>query len=265
MVNVGRSGVDVVTIPCLKDNFAYLLICEASGEAAVVDPSEAAPVLRACETHGVTLTAILNTHHHWDHVGGNQELIGRFPEVAVYGFHTDMGRIPGQTVALRETDNVVFGKVRGKITHNPGHTAGAITYYFGNKAFTGDTLFAAGCGRLFEGTADQMYQSLNHSIGSHAPETLLYFGHEYTQSNLSFAASVEPENRAITQRAKEVRALRREGLFTTPTTLELERKTNPFMRCDSPALVAIAQAEGKGQDPSGAEVLAVIRKRKDRF
>jgi len=141
---------EIVTIPCLEDNFAYLLICPKTQQAAVVDPSEAAPVQKAIEQQGVELTTILNTHHHWDHVGGNKELKAKYPELIIYGHESDHGRIPEQTVFLKSGDEVRFGEQTGTFLHNPGHTSGAITFVFGNTAFTGDTLFAAGCGRLFE-------------------------------------------------------------------------------------------------------------------
>ena len=132
----------IVTIPCLKDNFAYLLICKKTNEAAVVDPSEQAPVRKAVEQGGVKLTTILNTHHHWDHVGGNKELKALYPELTIYGHYSDRGRFPEQTEFLKNGDGVRFGEKSGSFLHNPGHTSGAITYVFGKTAFTGDTLFA---------------------------------------------------------------------------------------------------------------------------
>jgi len=133
---------EIVTIPCLEDNFAYLLICPETQQAAVVDPSEAAPVQKAIEQQGVELTTILNTHHHWDHVGGNKELKVKYPELIIYGHESDRGRIPEQTVFLKSGDEVRFGEQTGTFLHNPGHTSGAITFVFGKTAFTGDTLFA---------------------------------------------------------------------------------------------------------------------------
>jgi len=156
---------EIVTIPCLQDNFTYLLICPKTGEAGVVDPSEADPVRKEIKRQNVKLTAILNTHHHWDHVGGNKELKGDYSELKIYGHASDRGRIPEQTEFLKNGDGVRFGEQSGSFLHNPGHTSGAITYVFGKTAFTGDTLFAGGCGRLFEGTPAQMYDSLNFNIG----------------------------------------------------------------------------------------------------
>ena len=255
----------VVPVPCLRDNYAYILICEQTGKAAVVDPSKARPVQAAVERMGVELTAILNTHHHPDHVGGNQKLLARFGEMRVYGHKSDKGRIPGQTDFLEEGDTFSFGNLTGEITHNPGHTSGAITFYIGDCAFTGDTLFAAGCGRLFEGTAAEMYSSLNEKIGSRPENTRLFFGHEYTEANLRFARTVEPENKAIQARLKRVREMRRAKQFTTPTTVALERATNPFMRCDSPELIATVKRHDSQNDGSPAEVLRVVRELKDKF
>ena len=140
---------EIVTIPCLQDNFAYLLICQKTGEAAIVDPSEADPVQKEINYQNVKLTTILNTHHHWDHVGGNKELKSDFPDLKIYGHSSDRGRIPEQTEFLEDGDHVMFGEQSGSFLYNPGHTLGAITYLFGEAAFTGDTLFAAGCGRIF--------------------------------------------------------------------------------------------------------------------
>lgn len=251
-------------IPCLRDNYAYLIICPESGDAAVVDPSEAAPVLAEIEALSLNLKAILNTHHHWDHVGGNEALCKHYPNLDVYGYHTDRGRIPGQNRFLKDGDTVTFGSLKGRFTHNPGHTTGAVTYYFEDAAFTGDTLFAAGCGRLFEGSADDMWRSLNQVIGSHDESTKLYFGHEYTASNLRFALTVEPDNQAAAAKLERVLALRDAGQYTTPSTITEEKATNPFMRCDSETIRGHLSEKGF---PTGnaIEVLAGVRTLKDQF
>lgn len=256
---------DITPIPCLKDNYAYLLVCPTTGEAAVVDPSEFDPVKAEIERQGVQLTTILNTHHHWDHVGGNKALRNHFGQLAVVGHHSDRGRIPGQTVFLDGEDPVHFGQVTGHFTHNPGHTTGAITFYFGDAAFTGDTLFAAGCGRLFEGTPAQMQQSLCNQIGRHDDSMRLFFGHEYTENNLRFAQSVEPNNPDITARLEAVRAKRANGEFTTPSTLAEEWATNPFMRHDSAELQATVKHHEPDNDLQPASVLRVVRELKDNF
>ena len=256
---------EIVTIPCLQDNFAYLLICKKTQQAAVVDPSEAVPVNKAVEQHGVLLTTILNTHHHWDHVGGNKELKAKFPELIIYGHESDRGRIPEQTVFLKRGDAVRFGEQSGTFLHNPGHTSGAITYVFDRTAFTGDTLFAAGCGRLFEGTPAQMHDSLNKQIGGLPDETELYFGHEYTEANLRFALSVESGNAEIHKKLAVVTALRASGAFSTPTTLAEERRTNPFMRCSSAEIRATVRSEEPSHNLSEKEVFRTLRELKNNF
>lgn len=255
----------VIPVPCLTDNYAYILICDETSEAAVVDPSEARPVLRRIQQLGAHLTAILNTHHHWDHVGGNDELLNHYPHLSIYGHHSDRGRIPGQTHFLKEQDPVVFGKEVGSITHNPGHTTGAISYYFGDAAFTGDTLFAAGCGRLFEGSPEDMHVSLNQKIAGRSGETRVFFGHEYTANNLRFALTIEPGNEQLQQRLAEVETARKAGEWTTPTTLACELATNPFMRCESAQIQATVKTHDPGNDLQPASILRVVRQLKDRF
>ncbi len=255
----------VEAVPCLRDNYAYIIVCPDTNEAAVVDPSEAGPVWKAVKKLGVELVAILNTHHHWDHVGGNKKLLAKFPSLRVYGHASDRGRIPGQTEYLDEGDSVDVGHLSGGITHNPGHTTGAVTYYFEDAAFTGDTLFAAGCGRLFEGTPEHMYTSLYQKIGKHPETTRLFFGHEYTESNLRFAQTMEPSNTHITEKLERVRQQREAGEFTTPSLLSEEWKTNPFMRCGSTEILARVRRQEPGNNLSPAEVLRVVRALKDRF
>ena len=255
----------IVTIPCLQDNFAYLLICETTQDAAVVDPSEAAPVFKEVEKLGVKLTTILNTHHHWDHVDGNHNLKAKYPELIIYGHESDRGRIPEQTEFLKNGDAVNFGEQSGTFLYNPGHTSGAITYVFGKSAFTGDTLFAAGCGRLFEGTPAQMYDSLNIQIGSLPDETELYFGHEYTEANLRFALSVESGNVEIHKKLDAVIALRSSGEFSTPTTLAEERLTNPFMRCTSAEIHANLKSNKPEHSLDPSEVFRTLRELKNNF
>lgn len=227
----------VVTVPCLKDNFAYLVIDGAV--AAVVDPSEAAPIEAACQREGVTLQAIWLTHHHWDHVGGVPALVATHPGIRVVASAIDADKIDRATITHRvsEGDSVAVGAVTASIIHNPGHTLGAISFHIADAAavFTGDTLFGAGCGRLFEGDPQAMYASLM-KLAALPPHTRVFFGHEYTASNLAFAAAVEPENAAVTQRAAAVPAP------STPSTIELERATNPFLRARTPAEFARRRA-----------------------
>lgn len=255
----------VTPIPCLKDNYAYLVVCEDTSQAGIVDPSEAAPVLSAVQRAGVELVAILNTHHHWDHVGGNKELLQRFPGLTVYGHASDKGRIEGQTRFLNSGDTFRLGKLEVRALHNPGHTSGAVSYVIDEHAFTGDTMFAAGCGRLFEGTPQMMYESLCKVIGSLSRRTQVHFGHEYTETNLRFAATVEPDNQAVKSKLEAVRKLRAQGRFSTPSTLEEEWQTNPFMRVDSPTILATVRKTDPTNDGSPVAVLATLRAMKDRF
>ncbi len=256
---------EIVTIPCLNDNFAYLLICPASGEAAVVDPSESGPVIQEIEKRGVRLTAVLNTHHHWDHVGGNQKLMEKYHDLQICGHDSDRKRIPGQSVFLEDGDPVSFGCVSGHIIHNPGHTSGAVSYVFGDAAFSGDTLFAGGCGRLFEGTPEQMHDSLNQRIGSLPGETRIFFGHEYTENNLKFALSVEPDNKRIAAKLTRIKKCRVQGRFSTPTTIKEERETNPFMRCGKKGIQSTLKPQLSGEPITESTVFAVLRNMKDKF
>ena len=242
----------VVPVPCLKDNYAYLVI--EGNEAAIVDPGEATPVAAAVAREQVRLVAIWATHHHHDHVGGVEELLG--PGIAVLAGERDAPKIPGVTHALADGDAFTLAALRGHVIHNPAHTLGAITFVIEGCAFTGDTLFAAGCGRLFEGDAAMMHASLA-KLAALPADTRVYFGHEYTASNLRFAAAVEPANTEIARRAA--------ALVTpsTPSTIALERATNPFLRSTEPAVIEAAVARGGARDP--ASVFGAIRAWKDNF
>lgn len=255
----------VIPVPCLSDNYAYLVVCESTGHAGIVDTPEAAPVAASVKKEGVELKAILNTHHHWDHIGGNKELLKRFPGLAVYGHASDRGRIDGQTEMLETGDTFTLGKLEFKALHNPGHTSGAVSFVVEDSVFTGDTMFAAGCGRLFEGTPAMMFASLNEVIGSLPTATKVYFGHEYTEANLRFAEFMEPENQAVRARLEQVQKMRRTGQFSTPSTLEQEWSTNPFMRCGSEEILARVKKEDPSNDLRPESVLGVVRRMKDSF
>jgi hydroxyacylglutathione hydrolase len=255
---------DVTPIPCLKDNFAYLIRKAGSDAALVVDPSEAEPVVRALEDARLRLTGILNTHHHFDHVGGNEELVRRYGKLPVYGHVSDRGRIPEQTEFLEHGAEFSAAGISFRVLHIPGHTLGAIAYIAEGCVFTGDTLFAAGCGRLFEGTPAMMYESLNVKLAALPQDTRVFFGHEYTESNLKFAAHVEPSNAAVSERAGRVAELRKSGQWTTPSTLAEEKATNPFMRCESEEIRRNMASRLSGEsDP--ATVLGAVRAAKDSF
>lgn len=255
----------IIPVPCLSDNYAYLLICESSGQAAVIDPSESEPLLAAAQAAGVTIVAILNTHHHYDHTGGNNGILTVCPEIDVYAYRGDRGRVNGQTRLLKDGQGIQIGDLHGVAMHNPGHTNGALTYVFEDAAFTGDTLFGAGCGRTFEGTAAQMYASLNQVIGSLPEATRLFFGHEYTENNLRFALEIEPDNVHIQLRLEKARQWLQEGQFTTPSTLKEEWQSNPFLRCSVPAVIQAARKREPDMDSDPIEVFRVLRAWKDSY
>lgn len=257
----------IVPVPCLKDNYAYLVICEATNTAAVVDPSEAQPVIEAMQREGVTPKAIWNTHHHLDHTGGNEDLLAAYPGLEVIAHVSDRGRIHGQTTFIEDGGEVALGKeLRARIIYNPGHTSGAISYHLPEPAavFTGDTLFLAGCGRLFEGTPAQMHASLSR-LAALPDQTRVYCGHEYTASNLRFAAAVEPDNEAIQARARAVEQTRAAGAPSIPGTMAEERATNPFLRAQVPEVARAARAAGPVDSDAPVDVFAALRRWKDRF
>ncbi|HUH01566.1 MAG TPA: hydroxyacylglutathione hydrolase [Kofleriaceae bacterium] len=258
----------IAPIPCLEDNYAYLVICEATNQAAVVDPSEAGPVTKAIVREGVELVAIWNTHHHWDHTGGNKDLLEAHSTLEVIGHESDRGRIPGQTTFATHGDTVQVGdEVSARIIFNPGHTTGAISYVIDSRpaVFTGDTLFGAGCGRIFEGTPAMMHESLSE-LAALPEDTLVYCGPEYTASNLRFAAAAEPDNAAIGARAAAIAERRAAGQPSVPFAMRDELATNPFLRASLPILAAGARAGGEPpKDDTPAEVFAALRRWKDRF
>jgi hydroxyacylglutathione hydrolase len=257
---------EVVPVPQLFDNYAYLLGDAQQGEAAVVDCAEAAPVLAEVRRRGWTLTAVLATHHHFDHVGGNTDLLAALPGLRIYGSAGDADRIPGITHRVRDGDPVEAGGASGRVIMIPAHTSGHVAYYFPAVAvvFTGDTLFAAGCGRLFEGDAAQMMSSLAR-LAALPEETRVYCGHEYTEKNLRFALTLEPSNPQLAAKLATVEALRRRGEPTVPSTIAEEKATNPFLRthCAEVAASTRARVPGVGADP--VAVFAAVRALKDRF
>lgn len=236
--------VRVIPVPCLSDNYAYLVAPEGARQAIVIDPSEAEPVLEALAGEGLELAAILNTHHHYDHVGGNERLREELGPVPVYAHESDRGRVPAQTDDVAEGRTFEVAGMSFRPLHVPGHTLGAVSYVTDGAVFTGDTLFVAGCGRLFEGTPEQMHSSLSGKLAKLPPETRVYCGHEYTLTNLRFAATVEPANDAIREKLARATSARERGEPTVPSTIAEELQTNPFLRCaDAKALAAVRSAK----------------------
>ncbi len=253
----------IVQIPLLRDNYGYLIVCQRTHTAAIIDPSEAEPVLRRIEQDKVALKAILNTHHHRDHTGGNEGLLAS-GKLEVYGHKSDAGRIPGLTRAVDEGDIIEIGDLRGVVLFIPGHTTGHVGYLFDGNLFCGDTLFTAGCGRLFEGTPEQMRASLE-KLMELPDQTKVYCGHEYTESNLRFAITLEPKNRKLMSRFEKVQGLRARGVSTVPSTLEEEKQTNPFLRWDSKEIQANLKAHSANLRLDPVSVFAKVRQLKDSF
>ena len=255
------AALDVVLVPALSDNYVYLLHDSDTGATAVVDPGEAAPVEAALAERGWTLSQIVNTHHHHDHIGGNAALKAKY-RAQLIGPRAEAARIPGMDVTVGAGDGVEIAGHEATVYETPGHTSGHISFHVPDSRalFCGDTLFALGCGRMFEGTPAQFWASLSTLRGLPG-DTRIYCGHEYTQSNARFALSVDGGNAALRARAVEIDRLRSAGRPTVPSTLAEELGTNPFLRADDPAMAA---AVGKaGAAP--AEVFAEIRRRKDTF
>ena len=258
---------EIVPVPQLADNYAYLLIDPASREAAVVDCAEAGPVLAEGGRRRARITAILATHHHFDHVGGNQDMLSALAGLRIYGSADDAPRIPGITHRVRDGDPVQVGPTPGRAITIPAHTSGHVAYYFPSvrAVFTGDTLFAAGCGRLFEGDAAQMMASLAR-LASLPDDTRVYCGHEYTEKNLRFAATLEPGNQALATKLAAVQALRRDDKVTVPSTIAEEKATNPFLRIDSPELAASVRSRVPDLPPGDRVALfAAVRTLKDHY
>jgi len=221
-------------IPMLSDNYSWLLIDSASGKVGIVDPAEAAPAIAALEALGKRLDFIFLTHHHGDHIDGAPELAARY-NASIVGNVADTHRLPKLDIPVHEGALVDFGAARLRVIETPGHTLGHISYYIadGGILLPGDTLFSLGCGRLFEGSAAQMFSSIA-KYSDLPDDTLVCAGHEYTASNAKFALAMEPENEALQARARTVAALRAKGLPTLPVSLGEERATNPFLRAKTP-------------------------------
>jgi hydroxyacylglutathione hydrolase len=252
---------EIVTLPCLKDNYAFLLHDPATGATAVFDVPEAGPIEAALAERGWTLSDIVITHHHWDHVDG-VEALRAATGAKVWGAAADAHRLPALDQALAEGDSVTIGGLTGHVIDVSGHTIGHVAYHFpqARAVFTADSLMALGCGRLFEGTADQMWESLS-KLAALPPETRVCSGHEYTAGNARFAITIDPDNPALMSRCREVDAARAANRPTVPSTLAEELATNPFLRAADPAIAR--RLDMAGAEP--AAVFARIRSLKDAF
>jgi hydroxyacylglutathione hydrolase len=256
----------IIAVPQLSDNYAYLIVDDASNQCGVVDCAEADKVLAEVNRRGLKLVAVLPTHYHFDHVGGNEDLVRALPELRVYGARGERGRIPAQTHAVDDGDTVEVGALRGRVIGIPAHTNGHIAYHFPdlNAVFTGDTLFIAGCGRVFEGKAQTMVESLA-KLAALPDSTQVYCGHEYTEKNLRFALTLEPGNDALKSKYEWTRKTRAEGKYTIPSTIGDEKLFNPFLRTDNAEL----RASLRQIDPSLANdpvaIFAKARELKDKF
>jgi hydroxyacylglutathione hydrolase len=248
---------DVQIVPVLQDNYVYLF--RDAEAVVVVDPGVAEPVERALDERGWKLTHILNTHHHVDHIEGNASLVARYA-ARLIAPGANRGEIPGADQYVDDLDRITIGAMQFQTIAVPGHTLGHVAYFSerGEAVFAGDTLFALGCGRMFEGTPPQYWDSLNR-LRALPPSTRVYCGHEYTQSNARFALHVDPDNAALVERAAEFDALRAAGKPTLPSTIGHERETNPFLRADNPEM------QRRTGTSDAVACFASLRKQKDNF
>jgi hydroxyacylglutathione hydrolase len=256
----------IVAVPQLKDNYAYLVIDDASKQCGVVDCSEAAKVLDEVKRRGLKLTTVLPTHWHPDHVGGNQDLARAVPGLRVYGARGEGGRIPAMTDEVDDGDEVAVGPIRGRVIGIPAHTSGHVAYYFPalSAVFTGDTLFIGGCGRVFEGKAGTMVASLAR-LSALPDDTQVYCGHEYTEKNLEFALTLEPGNRKLIERLKKARSERANARSTVPSTMAEEKETNPFLRWDSREIQENLKQQFPDLTLQAVSIFARVRQLKDQF
>ncbi len=251
----------IITIPCLTDNYAFLMHDPDNGATACIDVPDAAPIQAVLAERGWTLSDILITHHHWDHIDGVAALVDA-TGAKVWGCGADAHRLPPLDHALAEGDTFRIGTLRVEVMDVSGHCANHLAFHVpqAHAVFTADSLMALGCGRLFEGTPDQMWESLS-KLAALPPETIVYSGHEYTATNARFALTIEPENSALISRSRAIEAARAAGDPTVPSTLADELATNPFLRAADPAIAAHLGL----QNATPARVFAEIRARKDSF
>ncbi|RVU32211.1 hydroxyacylglutathione hydrolase [Neptunomonas marina] len=255
------TSAQIVQVACLKDNYCYLVNDAATGTTIVIDTPDASAIEQQLEQRGWSLDYILTTHHHWDHIDGHEALVERYG-CQVIGPKANQGQIPMMERTVEHNESLLLGELACQVLATPGHTLGHTVYYFPDLAavFTGDTLFSMGCGRLFEGTAQQMWESMQ-TLKALPASTQVFCGHEYTQANARFAISLEPDNTELQARVAQVALLRERDLPTVPTLLSLELQTNPFLRADLPHFKA---AIGMS-DQSSETVFTEVRRRKDNF
>lgn len=255
------NSLQVNLVHCLSDNYSYIISNPISKKALLIDPAEADPIINSIDRLGVKLEYILITHHHADHVGGNKELKEKY-KCKIVGFKDDSSRIPGIDIQIKDKEIFNFEDEEIELNFAPGHTSGHIYYYFKkNKlAFVGDVVFSLGCGRVFEGTLDQMYESVM-KIKSLPDDTKIYCGHEYTESNLKFCLAYDPNNQDLKKRQLEVKKLRQKGIPTIPTTISAEKKNNIFFRCNDGNIINKLGLK----DAAPKEVFKKLRELKDNF
>lgn len=255
------AALEIVTVPCRDDNYAYLLRDAATGQTAVIDAPDAAPIIAALEARGWGLDWVWLTHHHADHIDGVPDLVGRYG-CKVAGCLADAARLPRLDLGVEEGQTIALGDSRAAVIDVSGHTVNHIAFHFADAGavFTGDSLFVLGCGRVFEGTHAMMWASLS-KLARLNPATTVWCGHEYTLSNLAFARSIEPDNAALATQGAEIEARRARGEPTVPTTIGRELAANPFLRATEAPLKAAVGLSGA----DAAAVFAEVRRRKDRF
>lgn len=252
---------EIITVPCLSDNYAYLLHAPLTGLTALVDAPEAAPIMAELEKRGWSLDFILLTHHHWDHVDGVEALREKYG-TTVIGAAADKHRLPPLDLEVAHGTEFSLGNVEVEVSEVPGHTVGHVVFHIpsAKAVFTADSLMALGCGRLFEGTPEQMLASLT-MLSELPDDTLVYSGHEYTATNAAFALTVDPDNPDLKARADDIAKMREAGEPTVPSLLSLEKKTNPFLRSDSAGIRSALQMP----DASNLDVFTEVRLRRNQF